>query len=482
VFGPVPADDPTMPGPQWPHRRAGLAATIGRGVTGIALVVMSTIAVVGGPGSEAASGSVVPHGYAGSGVLPFGDAAPEGSPGGVLGSVMTAMATTADGKGYWLAAADGGVFAFGDAPFRGSLGSLRLSGPIVAMAATPDGQGYWLAGLDGGIFAFGDAAYLGSLGAMRLTQPIVAMAATPDGKGYWLVAADGGVFTFGDATFWGSTGGKALRAPITAMAATPDGKGYWLVAADGGVFTFGDATFWGSTGGKPIPDSIVGMATTPGAKGYWLVGWDGSVYSFGDAPPLGGTAGTKPESPVSAITATPDGGGYWLLEPDDWSYAFADPPPYSVATGSTITAIAASQVRGDPDIGQGPFCNPYGPCEAWCALFATWVWRQAGIAIPSFPFTGSIYTWAAGQTRVLAPWALPAPGDAVLYGTGPQSVATSVHTGIVAQVWPDGAVVTIEGDAGPAPSGSLSVIVNGPFLPADSNLENGFPIYAFAQP
>ena len=32
------------------------------------------------------------------------------------------MAATPDGKGYWLVASDGGIFAFGDAPFYGSTG------------------------------------------------------------------------------------------------------------------------------------------------------------------------------------------------------------------------------------------------------------------------------------------------------------------------------------------------------------------------
>jgi hypothetical protein len=53
---------------------------------------------------------------------------------------------------------------------------------------------------------------------------------------------------------------------------------------------------------------------------------------------------------------------------------------------------------------------------------------------------------------------------------------------VVVQVWPDGAVVTVEGDAGPAPSGSLAVVVNGPYLPTQSVSYNGVPIYAFAQP
>ena len=88
-----------------------------------------------------------------------------------------------------------------------------------------------------------------------------------------------------------------------------------------------------------------------------------------------------------------------------------------------------------------------------------------------------------GRARRIVPGnVLPAPGDAVLYGTGPQSTATSVHTGLVVEVWPDGAVLTVEGDAGPAPSGQLSDIINGPFLLRDSANYNGVPVYAVAQP
>ena len=60
---------------------------------------------------------------------------------------------------------------------------MRLNQPIVGMAATPDGKGYWLVAADGGIFTFGDAGFYGSTGAIRLNQPIVGMAATPDGHG-----------------------------------------------------------------------------------------------------------------------------------------------------------------------------------------------------------------------------------------------------------------------------------------------------------
>ncbi len=49
------------------------------------------------------------------------------------------------GDGYWLVASDGGIFAFGDAPFLGSLGALHLNAPIVGAAPRDNGRRYWLA-------------------------------------------------------------------------------------------------------------------------------------------------------------------------------------------------------------------------------------------------------------------------------------------------------------------------------------------------
>jgi ribosomal protein L24E len=82
----------------------------------------------------------------------------------------------------------------------------------------PDGKGYWLVASDGGIFAFGNASFFGSTGAQTLNNPIVGMAPTPDGKGYWLVASDGGIFAFGNASFFGSTGAQILNQPVVGMA------------------------------------------------------------------------------------------------------------------------------------------------------------------------------------------------------------------------------------------------------------------------
>jgi len=221
------------------------------------------------------------------------------TPNDVLG-LNGSMPFTYNGPdGYWTVASDGGIFAFGQMGFHGSMGGQHLNEPIVAMASTPSSQGYWLVASDGGIFAFGDAGFHGSTGAMKLNQPVVGMAATPDGGGYWLVASDGGIFAFGDAGFYGSMGGTHLNQPIVAMAATPDGGGYWLVAADGGIFAFGDAAFHGSTGNITLSKPVVGMAATPDGNGYWLVAADGGIFSFGGLDggffgSMGGTPLTRP--------------------------------------------------------------------------------------------------------------------------------------------------------------------------------------------
>src|SRR6185437_14848913 len=127
----------------------------------------------------------------------------------------------------------------------------------------PSGTGYWEVASDGGLFAFGDAQFYGSMGGKSLNPPIVGIAATPDGQGYWEVASDGGLFAFGDAGFYGSMGGKSLNLPVVGLAATPDGQGYWEVASDGCLFAFGDAQFYGSMGGKSLNLPVVGLAATP---------------------------------------------------------------------------------------------------------------------------------------------------------------------------------------------------------------------------
>ena len=246
------------------------------------------------------------------------------SPPGHLNAPIVGMAPTANGGGYWNVASDGGLFAFGNAGFYGSMGGHPLNRPVVGMAATPNGKGYWEVASDGGLFAFGDAGFYGSTGSLHLNQPVVGMAATPDGRGYWLVAADGGLFAFGDAGFYGSMGGHPLNRPVVGMAATPGGGGYWLVASDGGLFAFGNARFYGSMGGHPLNRPVVGMAPNPSGGGYWEVASDGGIFSFGTAPFYGSTGSIVLNQPVVGMASTQNGGGYWFVAADGGMFAYGN--------------------------------------------------------------------------------------------------------------------------------------------------------------
>ncbi len=235
-------------------------------------------------------------------------------------------------SGYYLAAADGGVFGFGNAVFRGSLGATKLNAPIVDIAVLPDGSGYYLVAADGGVFGFGNAPFLGSSGAIKLNSPIVGMTLDPDGRGYWLVAADGGVFAF-DAPFVGSMGGQPLNKPIVDMAADTSGSAYWLVASDGGIFAFG-TEFAGSMGGQPLNQPIVGMAADPDGVGYWLVAADGGMFSF-LADFHGSTGAMHLNQPIVGMASSGVGGGYHLVASDGGIFSFPTGLPFFGSAGGS---------------------------------------------------------------------------------------------------------------------------------------------------
>lgn len=252
--------------------------------------------------------------------------------------------------GYYLAAADGSVYPYGDAGFYGDMSGNALNSPIIGLTTTPDGYGYWLLGGDGGVFSFGDAPFFGSTGSMTLNRPVVSMTTTPDGGGYWFVASDGGVFSFGDAQFYGSTGGLHLNRPIVGMAATPDGGGYWLVASDGGIFAFGNARFFGSMGGTHLNRPVVGMAATPQGGGYWLVASDGGIFAFGDAPFYGSTGGIPLNRPIVGMSSTWDGHGYWFVASDGGVFAFGDAAFFGSAGGEGIDNAVAMAGTAPPTL------------------------------------------------------------------------------------------------------------------------------------
>jgi hypothetical protein len=151
------------------------------------------------------------------------------------------------------------------------------------------------------------------------------------------------------------------------------------------------------------------------------------------------------------------------------------------ATAGTIAQVAESQVGvGDTPVSRSfssPDCNPYtamvgqrpgsAGCgvvprfgvrdqnEFWCADFAKWVWRQAGISSglgTLNPGAASFYTWALkhGQRPRFGSDA-PAVGDAVVfYPPWERSPAGgwADHVGIVVGVNSNGTVDLVNGDFG----------------------------------
>jgi hypothetical protein len=232
---------------------------------------------------------------------------------------------------------DGGIFTFGDAPFYGSTGSLKLQRPVTGITPTADHGGYWLVASDGGVFTFGDAGFYGSIPGLglapsgssnsdRLNAPIVGMVPSADGGGYFMVAADGGVFAFGDAKFEGSCPsiGGCSGAAVAVM---PDasGDGYWLVTSTGRVYAFGDAASYGAPGPQTVPVTSA-VRTTDGA-GYWVLFANGVVDAYGDAKDFGGPIGSVNTSdPTTTIFTTPDGGGYWVASANGSVFTYGDAP------------------------------------------------------------------------------------------------------------------------------------------------------------
>ncbi|MGY9107521.1 MAG: hypothetical protein ACKVG0_13550, partial [Alphaproteobacteria bacterium] len=102
---------------------------------------------------------------------------------GPLAREIVGLVPTPDGNGYWIVAADGGIFTYGGAPYQGSIPQLQqnglgaLAGDIVGMV--PYGNGYLLLGTDGGVFNFSDLLFEGSLGATVTNTDIVSITPLP---------------------------------------------------------------------------------------------------------------------------------------------------------------------------------------------------------------------------------------------------------------------------------------------------------------
>jgi hypothetical protein len=251
------------------------------------------------------------------GIFALGDALFHGSAGGLhLQAPIVGITSSPDGGGYLLVGSDGGVFSYGDTKFYGSMPALgygpagsndakRLNAPIVAIVPSADNKGYFMVASDGGVFAFGDARYSGSCVSIGgCGGPAVAVMPDSTGKGYWLATSNGNVFAFGDASNYGYPGPQS--SPVTSAARTPDGKGYWVLLGNGDVYAYGTAMNYGAPSSSQVSglNPATAIFSTADGAGYWIATASGAVYGYGNAVNEGGVSNLNLNGHIIAATGS----------------------------------------------------------------------------------------------------------------------------------------------------------------------------------
>ena len=130
--------------------------------------------------------------------------------------------------------------------------------------------------------------------------------------------------------------------------------------------------------------------------------------------------------------------------------ALYGPTPAPLPTGGNVSRSAiASIALGQYGVtGSGDYCNPYGPCEYWCADFAKWVWGQAGVPTSGLNAGAISFYWWGVSHGTLEPAGVARQGDAIVFAT---NTSSADHVALVAGVTSSGLVQEIGGDQGGKP-------------------------------
>lgn len=130
------------------------------------------------------------------------------------------------------------------------------------------------------------------------------------------------------------------------------------------------------------------------------------------------------------------------------------PTQAGTSAGARVVAIAESQVgqaEQPPGSNESPAIAQYRtatsgaiPGAPWCAYFASWAARQAGVPLgpqgEGLGLVSEIWSWAQSAGRAIpnGPGVVPQPGDLIVFG--------DEHVGIVKDVLPNGQIQTVEGN------------------------------------
>ena len=187
-------------------------------------------------------------------------------------SRWSAWPSTPDGGGYWLVASDGGIFAYGDAGFYGSTGSLVLNKPVIGMVPTHDGGGYWLIASDGGRLRL-RRRRLPRLARRRRRPPTPHRRRGAVPRRRRLLDARGQRHRRTPSATrrrWRSPASRpalgSMTSPMTGLIPDFSGQGFDAVDGSGQAFAYGDAPYFGdvTTAVPGYSGHAVGIAATPG--------------------------------------------------------------------------------------------------------------------------------------------------------------------------------------------------------------------------
>ncbi len=174
-----------------------------------------------------------------------------------------------------------------------------------------------------------------------------------------------------------------------------------------------------------------------------LVGGSNTALTGGTEAPATGEASTSnDESSFAAALARATGASGVL------------PASSAEGPGARIVAVAETQLgqtEQPPGSNESPAIAGYRsategaiPGAPWCAYFASWVAREAGVPLGSqgqgLGDVSEIWSWAQSTGRAIpnGPGVVPKPGDLIMFG--------EEHVGIVRDVLPNGQIQTIEGN------------------------------------
>lgn len=233
------------------------------------------------------------------------------------------------------------------------------------------------------------------------------------------------------------------------------------VAADG---VFGAATARAVKGFQSsrrlTPDGVVGERTwvalavtlRPGAKGRAVRALQRQLVQEGHRVDRDGTFGPKTGDAVRAAQRAHRLPVDGVAGARTWAALLTATaaPGHPSGDVSALRARIVATARGQIGVSEPSGCRTYlKDCAhtAWCAAFASWTWRKAGVQDSSVPRTlvaRAVGLW--GQRNGLFHRTGPQPGDIVVWGK--PANRTGGHVGIVVAVHANGRIDTVDGNYG----------------------------------